>query len=152
VINYIILLTVHWFADFALQTHWQAANKSKNNIALTRHVLVYTACIGAASFVIFAPWENHTGLNWLGFVWLNFVLHFITDNITSRITSRLFMGQFDTFQIVVAPSLYGPIYPPQTETRIVMKRDFNPHYFFVVIGLDQLIHQVTLAITMGIMT
>lgn len=56
---------------------------------------------------------------WLGwkFVLITFVLHFITDAITSRITRRL----------------YYPV--------------FHRHWFFAVIGLDQLIHYICLAYT-----
>lgn len=111
-LQYILLLGIHWFADFVLQTHWQASNKSKNNVALFRHVLVYAAVLGAGSAAIFGP-----GLGWLAFVWLNFALHFATDYFTSRWTSRLYARQ-------------------------------EWHNFFVVVGLDQLIHQCTLAVTM----
>lgn len=110
--QFLALLGAHWVADFVLQTHWQASNKSKRNDALFRHVLVYTACLGATSAVIFRP-----GLGWLAFTWLNFALHFGTDYFTSRWTSRLYA-----------------------------KQDW--HNFFVVVGLDQLIHQTTLALTM----
>ena len=109
---YLTLLATHWIADFVLQTHWQASNKSKNNGALLRHVLVYTGCLGIVSAVLFGP---HQLL--LLFVVGNGALHFGTDYCTSRWSSRLWA-----------------------------KQDW--HNFFVVIGLDQLIHQLTLATTM----
>jgi hypothetical protein len=111
--QFVSLLAVHWIADFVLQTHWQASNKSKNNVALFRHVLFYTACLAVASGMIF----GFGSPAWFGFVWLNFALHFATDYFTSRASSRLYA-----------------------------KQDW--HNFFVVIGLDQLIHQLTLAATM----
>jgi hypothetical protein len=37
-----IILFCHWFADFFLQTSWQAENKSKRVDALTFHVLSYS--------------------------------------------------------------------------------------------------------------
>lgn len=79
----LILLSVHFVADFVLQTDWQAKNKSKNWEALTRHVAVYSLC-----FVPVAFWYlpvAHAG----GFVVLTFTLHFFTDAITSRINSRI---------------------------------------------------------------
>jgi hypothetical protein len=109
--QFLALLATHWVADFVLQTHWQAQNKSKNNVALFRHVLIYTAIIGVSAGLMFGP-----GIEWFLFVWLNFVLHFATDYYTSRWSSKLYA-----------------------------KQDW--HNFFVVIGLDQLIHQVTLALT-----
>jgi hypothetical protein len=85
---YLALLGTHWVADFVLQTDWQALNKSKNNVALSRHVLVYTACLGAVSAVLFGP-----GRLWLLFVVGNGLLHFGTDYCTSRWSSRLYAKQ-----------------------------------------------------------
>lgn len=106
------LLLVHWFADFVLQTHWQAQNKSKRNDALARHVFVYTGVLACWTVGAFGP-----SISWLWFVMVNGLLHFCTDYCTSRWSSRLYA-----------------------------KQDW--HNFFVVIGLDQLIHQFTLALTM----
>lgn len=60
----------------------------------------------------------------LSFIWISwqfvvvtFITHFITDAITSRITRKL----------------YYPV--------------FHRHWFFAVIGVDQLIHYITLAYT-----
>jgi hypothetical protein len=80
-------LLIHWFADFVIQTHWQATNKSKNNKALTMHVLSYstvwfliinTYCILSGNYlmVLFAP--------------ITFVCHWLTDYFTSRLNSYLY--------------------------------------------------------------
>lgn len=108
------LLVTHWVADFVLQTHWQASNKSKNNIALARHVSVYTGILAIASAFLF-----DLSVSTLWFVLANGICHFITDYHTSRASSKLF-GDW--------------------------------HNFFVVIGFDQLIHQLTLAITLVLFT
>src|SRR5689334_4686122 len=84
---FLILLAVHWIADFVCQTHWQASNKSKNNVALMRHVGIYTLVLGAASFVLFGISDVP---RWAVFVAANGALHFITDYFTSRWSSRLF--------------------------------------------------------------
>jgi Protein of unknown function (DUF3307) len=142
--QFVVLLAVHWVADFVCQTHWQASNKSKNNDALVRHVAAYTAILGVVSIILFGR---------IGFLYavLNGILHLATDYVTSRISSRLFMAQFDALDIVTGPPFIPtPRYPPPVETRLAMKKNFNPHYFFVVIGFDQLIHQVTLAGTLAI--
>jgi len=112
--QFLVLLVIHWFADFVLQTHWQAQNKSKNNEALARHVGVYTLMLAIASPFIFGMPKD---FNLFIFVALNGVLHFATDYCTSRWSSKLYA-----------------------------KQDW--HNFFVIIGLDQLIHQFTLALTM----
>ena|ERR1700743_2875289 len=111
--NFLILLAVHWFADFCLQTDWQAQNKSKSNVALLRHVLVYSACLTVAAGLMFPAPE------WLLFVWLNGALHFGTDYVTSRASARLYAKG-------------------------------DRHNFFAMVGFDQLIHQVTLALTMKV--
>ena len=115
---FLYLLVIHWFADFILQTHWQAVNKSKNNLALLAHVVTYTTFLGC-----FIPFVFLSTPVWVCFYYTitNGVLHFITDYFTSRWTSKLY--------------LKGDI-------------NGNLHNFFVVIGLDQLIHQFTLALTM----
>lgn len=80
------VLAIHWFADFVLQTDWQAKNKSKNNGALTIHVLVYTAVFLIASDA-FAIISNNN-LMFL-FAPITFICHWITDYFTSRLNSKL---------------------------------------------------------------
>jgi Protein of unknown function (DUF3307) len=120
-------LLAHWIADFVMQTHWMAVNKSKNWRALASHVVVYTVTLGIALSVLglaigsFTPSPGAVVMLVsfdLFLVWLalNGALHFVTDAITSRITARLWV-----------------------------KGDF--HNFFVVVGLDQLIHYTTLILT-----
>jgi hypothetical protein len=108
------LLAVHWVADFVLQTHWQATNKSKRSDALAAHIATYYGALLVASCVIFfgAPFSLI-----LAFAVINGAAHFATDYVTSRITSRLWAQQ-------------------------------RWHDFFVVVGLDQLIHHLTLIVTM----
>jgi hypothetical protein len=108
--QFIALLAVHWVADFVLQTHWQASNKSKNNAALLKHVTTYTGVLAIASVVLFGAAGGP-------FAAINGIFHLATDYFTSRASSKLYA-----------------------------KQDW--HNFFVVIGFDQLIHQVTLASTM----
>lgn len=66
---------------------------------------------------------------------LNGALHFATDYMTSRWTSRLWGEAFK----LVCSACGCPNYPPL---------DKPIHNFFVVIGVDQYIHQFTLAATM----
>jgi hypothetical protein len=109
----VALLTVHWFADFVLQTSWQAGNKHRRLDALAGHVAVYTIVIGISASVLF-PFSLD---RWALFTTLNGALHFATDFVTSRISSAL----------------------QDKEDR---------HLFFIAVGFDQLLHQVTLIGTM----
>lgn len=126
----VLWLAVHFVADFVLQSNWMATNKSKRWDALALHCLVYAAC-----------WL------WLGiaFALITFVTHFITDAITSRITSRLWFLRMELagrkWRVVAdGVSSEEPAYWVNLD-------DGKRHWFFVVIGADQVIHYVTLAAT-----
>jgi membrane-bound metal-dependent hydrolase YbcI (DUF457 family) len=111
-----LVIVSHWIADFVFQSHWMATNKSKNNIALGSHVLVYTIIIGLLLGIPLYVYGNipyNTLATWVA---VNGILHFLTDYITSRITSKLWQ-----------------------------KQDY--HNFFVVVGLDQVIHYTCLFAT-----
>jgi hypothetical protein len=90
------VIAAHWVADFVLQTHWQASNKSKNWDALTQHVTTYTLAMAVMLCWLFTP-------RTLGaFVGITLIAHFMTDAITSRITSRLYAKQhWHNFFVVV---------------------------------------------------
>ena len=119
------LLTVHFVADFVLQSDWMAQNKSRDNRALGLHVLTYTVALlfGAVPlvFIIDYPGDPVAGDRGGLFVGLWIVLngaaHLATDYITSRINSRLWAVK-------------------------------EVHWFFVGVGFDQLIHAWTLGLTM----
>lgn len=97
--QYLVLLAVHWVADFVLQTHWQASNKSKNNEALARHVGCYTIVLFFAVPFIF-PGERYS--EWSAFILTNGVLHFCTDYVTSRASSKLYAnGDWHNFFVVI---------------------------------------------------
>jgi hypothetical protein len=88
------LLAIHWYSDFVLQTRWQAENKSKNNIALSRHVGTY--CLGFLGLLttlhFYSSIFTISGI--VTYVALNGALHWLTDFITSRCTSY-FWGKKD---------------------------------------------------------
>lgn len=117
------LLLAHFVGDFILQTDEMALNKSKNWGALFLHCGAYIL-----PFVLWGPL----------FVAVTFAAHFVTDAITSRITSKLWF-------ITLAPrsevnkNLRWPYFAKVAEGK--------RHWFFVMIGFDQLIHFATLALT-----
>jgi hypothetical protein len=97
-----VLLAIHWYSDFVLQTRWQAENKSKNNIALSRHVGTY--CLGFLALLTMLHFSRNVfTLSGIAlYVSLNGALHWVTDFITSRCTSY-FWGKKDihTFFAVI---------------------------------------------------
>lgn len=120
---FLILVIIHWVADFFCQTDDMAINKSKSNYWLTIHVLVYSAVlIVGTGFLNFEPGR------WVPFFMINGVLHWITDYYTSRWTSYLFQkAEKHPFEKVYLNSWR--------------------HWFFTVIGIDQVIHYACLFLT-----
>lgn len=84
------LLAMHWFADFVLQTDWQAQNKSKNNKALLSHTFIYTLCWTTYIAPIAGVTDRPAILLFLP---ITFVAHTVQDYITSRINSRLWQAK-----------------------------------------------------------
>lgn len=82
-ITILIILFVHFVADFILQTDKMALNKSSSNKWLTMHVLAYSASIAFLSIFIFKPWP---ALIW---VLINGSLHWVQDYATSRFNASL---------------------------------------------------------------
>lgn len=83
----LVLIWLHFFADFILQTDKMAINKSKDNKILVLHCLVYSI-----PFI----W-----VGWL-FALINGIAHFITDYATSRLTSHLYKkGERHWFFVVI---------------------------------------------------
>ncbi len=76
----IISLVVHWVADFMLQTHEQATNKSKSIYFLSEHVLFY--------FTFLACYSVLFEVN-IAFAFINAFSHFAIDFFTSKLTSKL---------------------------------------------------------------
>ncbi len=114
----LVILTMHWIADFILQTDGQAKGKSKNLGYLLQHTVVYSLFFIIPITIL---WGNgHTTTNYifmsLSFSSVTFICHTIQDYFTSRLNSKLWAeGQV--------------------------------HDFFISVGLDQLLHFIQLILT-----
>ena len=116
----ILLLFIHWVADFLLQNESMAKNKSKSNGWLLLHVLTYSFSWLFIGAVLYFYNEIFTVKQILAFVYITFVCHFTTDYLTSRWTSKLYKDS----------KFYG--FPS----------------FFSVIGFDQWLHFAQLILTL----
>jgi hypothetical protein len=94
------ILFIHWVADFVCQTHEMSIKKSKSNVWLTKHVMVYTlvtTILWGLTFAFESGFEK--GLMLAG---ITFATHWITDYFTSRWTSKLYAkGDIHNFFVVV---------------------------------------------------
>lgn len=97
---FIMLLLVHWLADFCLQTQEQANNKYNSLIALLSHVATYTMCMTVviAAFCVssLGPITVLCAGICLG------ISHFLIDFVTSKITHRLYEAKrYHDFFVVI---------------------------------------------------
>lgn len=81
----ILILVIHFLADFALQTHSQATQKSTSIKALLKHVGTYS---GIWFLVAWVWWDDPMKV--VLFTGFTFGFHFLTDYITSRIVKKYF--------------------------------------------------------------
>lgn len=132
-IDYLTFFTIVWFvcthyiADFIFQTPWQAINKSKNNVALSLHVWSYSMLMGAFTlfyFMIMFPPGGTTAIILVAFS-LSPIYLFLTHWITDYITSRITSKYFGSQ---------------------------NYHMGFVIVGLDQIIHYITIFLPLYFLT
>ena len=83
------ILSIHWFADFVMQTDKEAKGKSKNWDDLLSHTCMYSIILGIASMFIL-PMKNIYGFHsFFAFMVITFICHTITDYFTSRLNSKL---------------------------------------------------------------
>lgn len=117
----VLIVWLHYIADFVFQTDWMVHNKSKHNKPLAAHCWVYGLVFMLPSLFIF----KNIIVAFL-FCSINAYLHFGIDYITSRVSSKKY----------AAGKLGSPTIP-----------NFG---FFSIIGLDQALHYTCLLITYGI--
>lgn len=83
----ILIVWLHFVADFICQTDDMATNKSTSNVWLSKHVIVYTIVLSLLLFSL--------GWSWLSFIFLllNGVGHWVIDWMASRLTSYFWKKQ-----------------------------------------------------------
>lgn len=79
----IVIILIHWIADFVFQDERWAVGKSKSIKSLVTHTIVYS--VFWSILILFLSLEAT-----LIFVFVSFVTHTLTDYITSKIVSRKF--------------------------------------------------------------
>jgi hypothetical protein len=130
----LVIVLLHWFFDWFCQNDWMALNKSKRVDVLLVHALVATSYCLPLSYA-FAPAEG--GLDPLRWFWLNNLwAHIAIDALTSRCTSKLWFIELDEN----IEHRYGSAWPFLAR----LKPGYR-HWFFVMIGFDQVLHYIVLA-------
>ena len=122
----LIIIFIHWIADFILQTDEMAKNKSTSNYWLAKHVLLYSnVWLLIGWFISFPVWSLNVEYITIDNVWkfalITFVCHFITDYFTSRLNAKLW-------------------------------KEEKRHEFFIAIGGDQVLHYIQLILTFYYLT
>jgi hypothetical protein len=115
------ILFAHWVSDFVLQTHWMATNKSKNWLALTAHATVYTVSFCLVVLLLSA---------------------FVAMTESGEVRHAIFVLAPSAFAVWIA--LNGALHFVTDAITSRITSYFwtkgDAHNFFVVIGLDQMIH------------
>ena len=125
------ILFAHWVSDFVLQSGWMATNKSKNWLALGSHVLTYTAALGFLMLTL------STVLSTVA----------ISYNLTNSVIFEMTPYAFALWVVINGVLHFAT---DAVTSRITSKlwAKGDAHNFFVVVGLDQMIHYFCLFGTM----
>lgn len=124
----LVLLTAHFVGDFLAQSDRMGIKKSSNSWVLLQHVGAYMACLLLPVTWLFNAGNGHLRIVFTPnggagqFLLITALLHFATDFVTSRMTSRLWF-----FEANVDGGGWRHV-------------PGRRHWFFVVLGLDQLLH------------
>ena len=119
-----LIFVGHWVSDFILQSGWMATNKSKSNLALSAHIITYTTSL---MVVVCAPIVLFT---------------YISPAYTSAAQMSIIASLIIWALINGVFHFMTDYYTSRWTSRLWQAGD--THNFFVVIGLDQAIHYITL--------
>jgi len=127
----IFVLALHLIADFVLQPNWIQTYKSRNNLVLLLHVVIY-AYVLAIGALFLGTWKHA-----ILFGIANGALHYMVDFVTSRIIT----WQAKKLQLSDGAN---------AEEKPLFER-LNLYSLSVLLGVDQLLHQVCLMLTLPIL-
>ena len=82
--SFLVLMTMHYIADYGVQTRWQGENKSHNLDALFSHITSYFLCLLVAALFIL-PWQVACL-----YASINALHHLTTDYFTSQWGAQAF--------------------------------------------------------------
>ena len=116
----ICLLVIHFAGDFLFQSDWMACNKSKNWRALSAHVGIYTATLFVGCTLLLFLYGGTMG------TMFPLLLVYALGN-----------GLMHLFVDAISSQATSYIY------------ERSRHWFFVLVGLDQLVHQACLIMSLG---
>lgn len=114
---FLLIIVVHWVADFIFQAEKWSLGKSKSLPPLLKHTITYSTI-----WVLPALIMTNDLVGCIEFFLITFIFHTITDYFTSRIVRKRFDKKH-----------YGSPIP-----------NFGA---FTVIGFDQVLHYVQLILT-----
>jgi membrane-bound metal-dependent hydrolase YbcI (DUF457 family) len=122
-LDLIIILFIHFVADFLFQSRQMGVKKSRNIYWLVAHIYVY-------SIITFLGWIFFFNLNLkmsFELISLTVFSHFLTDYITSKISSKFYLKS--------------------KKSKSLKESKYFEWLFWSTIGFDQLIHSITLILT-----
>lgn len=112
----------HYIFDFIFQTSWQAENKSKNEHALSNHCWVYSLSMMVVTFVYFNLFsEIHWGL----------------------------LESVGTLMFFYSAHFVTDFFTSKKTARHFRRKNY--HMGFVIVGLDQFIHFLTIMVPIYIL-
>jgi hypothetical protein len=125
----IFVLALHLIADFILQPNWIQTYKSRDNLVLLLHVIIYTYVLSVGALLL-ASWKAA-----LLFGVVNGILHYVVDFVTSRVITHH------------AKKLELQKQAPNEEKPLFER--VNLYSLSALLGIDQLLHQACLVVTIS---
>jgi len=119
----IVIFILHFIGDFIFQPYWMKIKKSRQSSIMLMHILLYTSVLTVGLSIFYS---NTLAIS---YALLNGVIHFLVDYASSRIISN------SSRELIVREGS-EPLYE-----RVDM------HVPILFLGVDQLLHHVSLIVT-----